>query len=158
MQRQGPGQGEERHSGPGLQMVGEASGSRDAAGNNKKAMESRQVLVMVARVALSAAAVTEVAGEGTWTGCLLAMETREGKVAVAVPKGAADPLNCNNIIFLSCNIILVLQSGESAVSLFLFITTVPITSSFITSVLIPSLYRTTVGGGIWRRTIIKGLR
>lgn len=157
MQRQGPGHGEERHSGPGLQMVGEASGSRDAAGNNKKAMETRQVLVMVARVALSAAAVTEVAGEGTWTGCLLAMETREGKVAVAVPKGAADPLNCNNIIFLSCNIILVLQSGESAVSLFLFITTVPITSSFI-KVLIPSLYRTTVGGGIWRRTIIKGLR
>lgn len=156
MQRQGPG-GEERHSGPGLQMVGEASGSRDAAGNNKKAMETRQVLVMVARVALSAAAVTEVAGEGTWTGCLLAMETREGKVAVAVPKGAADPLNCNNIIFLSCNIILVLQSGESAVSLFLFITTAPITSSFI-KVLIPSLYRTTVGGGIWRRTIIKGLR
>jgi hypothetical protein len=91
-------------------MEGEASGCRDATGNTTKAMEPRQVLVLVARVALSAAAVTEVAGEGTWTGCLLAMETREGKVAVAVPKGAADPLNCNNIILLSWNIILVLQS------------------------------------------------
>ena len=93
----GPEQGEERLSGPGFKMEGEASGSRNAAGNNKKTMDARQVLVIVARVALSAAAGAAVAGEGTWTGCLLAMEAPEGKVAVAVPKGAADPLNCNNI-------------------------------------------------------------
>jgi hypothetical protein len=70
------------------------------------------VLVMVARVALSPAAVAEVAVEGTWTGCLLAMETREGEVAVAVPKGAADPLNCNKIILLNCNLILLLDQSR----------------------------------------------
>jgi hypothetical protein len=50
--------------------------------------------------------------EGTWTGCLLAMETREGEVAVAVPKGAADPLNCNKIILLNCNLILLLDQSR----------------------------------------------